>query len=246
MRTPILIAAFASTAALTCAAPARADVITQWNFNGDTAVTKEPAIGIGAATLEGSVTSRFQLFTANGSGSSDPVEYGSPNLSYNTTNFPQQGEGDKTSGIRFAVSTAGFKNIVLSYDIRHANNSSRYEQVQYSTDGSNFADIDLFDGDSGATWFNGRSVDLSAIPGVSDNPNFAFRIVATFAPGTEAYAASVAGSTYRPGGAWRFDMVTVSGTPAGAPPASVPVPAALPLFLSAVTGLGAFRRRTAV
>ena len=60
--------------------------------------------------------------------------------------------------------------------------------------------------------------DLSAVPGVNDNSNFVFRIVAEFqstatGSGSAAYvAANAPTSSYAPAGTTRFDMVTVSGT----------------------------------
>ena len=51
---------------------------------------------------------------------------------------------------------------------------------------------------------------------VNNQANFAFRIVSEFQStatdsGNPQYVATGAGSTYAPGGTWRFDMVTVSG-----------------------------------
>lgn len=92
-----------------------------------------------------------------------------------------------------------------------------------------------FDGSvsgAGDDWFNGRSVNLTSIPGVADNANFGFRVVSSFGDGT-AYLAS-SGGTYSGSGTARFDMVTVGGV-------LIPTPGAV-----ALVGLGAmvgFRRR---
>ena len=205
-----LVAAFAF------AGSAHADVVTQWNFNsiiadGNTGTgTTLPFIGTGTASLIGGVTSTFASGDASG-GSSDPAT--TDDSGWNLTTFAAQGTGDKTRGAQFAVSTVGFNNVVISYDLRHSNTSSRYEQFQYSLDGVNFVDYALFDGNLGDTWFNGRTIDLSSVAGVSNNADFAFRVVATFAPGTTAYAVSNPGSTYGTAGTWRFDMVTVNAAP---------------------------------
>jgi hypothetical protein len=54
------------------------------------------------------------------------------------------------------------------------------------------------------------------MPGVSNNSNFVFRIVAEFqstatGSGSAAYVAANSGSTYASSGTTRFDMVTISG-----------------------------------
>lgn len=138
--------------------------------------------------------------------------------------------------MRFDVSTVGFQHIVLSYDLRHSNTSSRYEQLQYTLDGSTFVDAALFDGNAGDTWFNGRSFDLSAISGADNNPNFGFRVVATLAPGNAAYAASNPANNYATTGTWRFDMVTVSAVP-------VPEPGTYALMVAGLVGVVITARR---
>jgi hypothetical protein len=238
MNSKLLLAAFALSAV---SAGAQANVLTQWNFNStvpDNATgtgTTAPTIGNGTASLVGGVAASFASGSASG-GSSDPAL--SDNSGWQTTTYAAQGTGDKTRGVQFNVNTLGYQNISVSYDLRHSNTSSRYEQVQYSLDGINFIDSTVFDGNSGDTWFNNRMIDFSALPGVSDNANFAFRILATFAPNTSTYLPSNGASNYGTAGTWRFDMVTVTGSP-------VPVPAAVWLLGSALFGLIGFRRAQA-
>lgn len=228
--------------ALMAAAPlAGAATVTQWNFNsqpndGNTGTgTLSPSVGAGTVTLVGGVTSAFNSGDANG-GSSDPQVGDDSGLQ--TTSYAAQGAGNKTTGTQFNVSTVGYSSITVSYDLRHSNTSSRYEQFQYSLDGTNFVDFgSLFDGNAGDTWFNGRTIDLSSIAGAANNANFAFRVVAAFANATSSYAPSNSANTYATTGTWRFDMVTVAGTTA------VPVPAALPLLLSGIGFIGAAVRR---
>jgi hypothetical protein len=84
---------------------------------------------------------------------------------------------------------------------------------------------------AGDDWFNGRSVNLTGVTGVANNPNFGFRLVASFGAGT-SYVNSGSGS-YATTGTWRFDMVTVNGV--------VPTPGSVALV--ALGGLIAGRRR---
>jgi hypothetical protein len=214
---------------------AHADIITQWNFNGQAPGVENsptPSIGVGAASLVGGVTSTgFSSGTANG-GSSDPALTG--NFGWQTTTYAAQGTANRSRGVQFNVSTVGKQDIVVSFDLRHSNTSSRYEQFQYSLNGINFVDSTLFDGNAGDTWFNNRTVDLSSIAGVNNNANFSFRVVAAFDT-SGAYAPSNSTATYATTGTWRFDMVTVNGVTA------VPEPSSIALL--SLVGIGGFALR---
>jgi hypothetical protein len=221
LSTKISLTSLLLAVALTSASSASAATITQWNFNSvapDNNIatgTAAPSTGTGAILLIGGVTS--PSFNS-GVGSSDLA---ADNSGYQTTNYAAQGTGNKTAGIRFNVSTVGFSSISFTYDLRHSNTSSQYEQVQYSLNGTTFFDIgSLFNGNLGDTWFNGRSIDLSSIAGASNNANFALRVVAAFAPSTTTYTASSPTGTYGTTGTWRFDQVTVSGTAVPEPSAA--------------------------
>jgi len=207
---------------------ASAVVVTQWNFNSSTpdasnsTGTTTPSLGSGIASLVGGVSSGF----ASGTGSSDPDS--ADDTAWSTAAYSPQGTEDKARGVEFRVSTLGFDSLTINYDLRHSNTSSRYEQFQYSLDGTNFIDFALFEGNTGDTWFNNRTVDLTGLSGANNNANFAFRIVSTFEPGGSVYVASNDASNYGTSGTWRFDMVTVN---------AVPVPEAK-TFAMMLAGLG--------
>jgi hypothetical protein len=226
--------------ALAFAAQANAADITQWNFNSvpaDSSIgtgTTDPNLGMGSISLLNGVTN--PSFNS-GVGSSD-TSLAVNNSGFQTTNYAAQGLNNKLSGVQFNVSTLGFEDIMVSYDLRHSNTSSRYEQFQYSLDGTSFTDLAFFDGNAGDTWFNNRTVDLSAITGADNNASFAFRVVSAFAPSTSAYAASRSTSSYE-GGTWRFDMVTVSGNAV----AAIPEPETYAMFFAGLALLGFAKRR---
>ena len=126
------------------------------------------------------------------------------------------------------VSTVGYEDITVSFDVRHSNTSSRYLQVQYTTDGSSWIDLgEALDQNTGDAWFNGNSFDLSAINAVENNASFGLRVVAAFGP-AGGYLSSNPANTFASTGTLRYDMVTINGTQ------PVPEPATL-----AALGLGA-------
>lgn len=209
-------------------------VITQWDFNGITAgdvSTAIPSEGSGVLTLIGGTT--HPATGDSGSGSSDPVSSG--NKAFQTTTYPAQGLNSATAGIQLAVSTAGFEDISLSFDLRLSNTASRWIQVWYTLNGTDYValgdpfrlggDADVSVGD---TWTNGITADFSSITGANDNPDFGVRIVTAFSAvaftehlsGTEyeanaAYEAarnvSAGSQSNYAGGTVRFDMITFSG-----------------------------------
>jgi endonuclease/exonuclease/phosphatase family metal-dependent hydrolase len=195
---------------------ARAEVITLWNFNsnppdGDLNTgTLSPALGNGTANVVGAVTDSF---TAS-NGSSDLV---ADNSNWRIAGWPPQGTGNKAHGIQFAASTVGCKRIRIGFDLRNSNTASRYTRFQYSTNGTQFVDYAVITMPA-ETWVNEQVISLEGIPGVENNPAFAFRFVIEFestatGSGPAAYATSNPGSTYGAAGTLRFDLVTVSGDP---------------------------------
>jgi len=196
------------------------NVITQWNFNNNF----NPSIGTGNFSFVGTITN-----ATSASGSS--TDSSSPNNAASTSGYPANATGGSgTSGVVFNVSTVGKQNIVIYWDVRHSGTSSRYLQFQYSTDGgvnwtnfnasSDSTENGLYVGNTTDTWFLQRKADLSTISAVNNNANFAFRIIAVFAPNTTTYVATSNGSasSYGTTGTLRYDMVTVTGTDAASLP----------------------------
>jgi endonuclease/exonuclease/phosphatase family metal-dependent hydrolase len=195
-------------------------VIAQWNFNSTSPDTNTatgsttPSAGSGTASVVGGVSPAFF------SGSTiDPANSGTDNSGWSAVTFPAQGSGNKAAGFRFNVSTAGRQNISVRYDLRASNTGSKYVRLQYSTDGNNFVDFPTATAINTATVFEPKTNNLASFSAVSDNPNFAFRIVAEFestaaSTSNQGYDGALSGTTngYAPSGTLRLDMVTISGT----------------------------------
>jgi uncharacterized protein len=222
---------------------AQADIITQWNFNlaggGSSTGTLTPNLGVGTASNVGGTSSAFNSGDANG-GSTDPVVAVPPapteDSGWQVSAFAAQGANSDGTGVQFLVSTVGFTDIIVTFDQRHSNTSSRFYAGQYTVDGgANWITATTFEGTAGDTWFNNRTIDLSAVTAADNNPSFGVRVVATFAPGTSTYFGTTANTAagYAATGTARFDMVTVNGV--------IPTPGAL--ALAGIGGLLAARRR---
>jgi hypothetical protein len=241
MKKNLIIVAFAFMC-LTAVYAAQANIITQWNFNSNpsdanTATgTTATSIGSGSIKLVGGVT--VDSAGAFNDGSSNDTNT-SDNSGYVTTNYPAQSTGNKTGGIEFDLSTAGYQSISISFDLRTSNTSSKCYRVQYSIDGTNFTDYGTapFTG-KGDNWNLNKLADLSAITGVNDNPNFKLRVVTEFDPDNpNQYTSANKNSGYATTGKYRWDMVTVSGVP-------VPEPSSVILLVAGLaSGLGYLRLR---
>ena len=238
-----LVSTLTAAAALALVAgAANADIVAQWNFNGDSSATvpgggstPSTAVGTGSASLVGGPVGSFASGISNG-GSTDPVTTSPANFGWGTTTYPAASANNETAGAQFLVSTVGFEDIGISWDQRHSNTSSRFWAFLYTTDGTNWNRLFLdntnanpgttagaafgangtLSGPAGDTWFNNRSVNLSSLIAVDDNANFGFRIVSSFDSGT-SYAASNGASSYATTGTARFDMVTIRATAIPAP-----------------------------
>ena len=217
---------------------ASAAVVTQWTFNSSDALLNltTPYLGSGTASyVGGTAPSVSAPLSGIATGWVDDTTAVSPVVNYRwtMTTFPAAAVASGTAGAKFAVSTAGYQNLVITFGLRNSNTSSKYAMLQYSTNGTNFADFgDVITGTGDA--FTSVSRDLSALTSTNNNSNFAFRVVSVFAPGTSAYAAAKSTSTYSTGGTYGFDLVTVSGT-------AIPSPGAVALI--GLAGLVARRRR---
>jgi hypothetical protein len=227
-------------------APSIPTTIALWDFNdrrdlvADYGAETSVAQLIGGIALDGDgyqddFPHDWEPYDSSASG--DPTLKGK---CLDTTAYPAQGAGSNTAGLQFDVSTVGYFGIKISFDVKHKMDSSRCIRVQYTTDrnanpvtwvsASPLFQHDILDLTQTAWWFNSNIVDLSSEPGVSNNPNFAFRIVTEFDPLMPGlYAASRSDRTYDLdpyNNKHRFDMVRVTSSTPQSAPAAVTIPEA--------------------
>ncbi len=224
MKSSVKITAAAVLIAAACltASSGRASVLAFWNFNG-TFDTNNPAPFEGTGT---SAAVNCDPFLQPNMDALDTTG-GGTNTAWGTQNYPAQGESNKLSGAQFNVSTAGSKNITVSYDTRGTTTASEFERLQYTTNGTDFIDFPASSSFSSAAIYESRSFSLAGFPGVRDNPNFAIRVVTEF-QSTATYGASnntnyvpISAAQYGTSGTVSYDLVTISGddiTDANTPP----------------------------
>jgi autotransporter-associated beta strand protein len=185
-------------------------VITQWNFNNYTLSSSSPppSFGTGVATLLGGTTGSYQeIGGTTDPGSPDPLDPTTmQSRVWQITNFPAANAGSGTAGGQFTTSTVGRTNLIFTFDFRASAQGSRWYQIQYTTDGTNYlpvgGPVDVL---TTSAWANSTTVNFAGIAGTA-SANFGVRVVSVFEPGTSAYAG--AGGAYNPSGQTRFDMVT--------------------------------------
>ena len=180
-------------------------VISQWDFDAATpAAAMLPTTGSGTFTTIGGVEENL---------TSGVMPAGNPSTgkAFSVKTFPAQGTASRTAGFQFAVSTENYTGITVSFDPRSSGTGSKWQQYEYSTDGTTW---NIIGDNAGAlvNAFTATPMVTVTLPVAAENQaNLVFRIVSVFVPSTSAYD-SVAGGTYAEGGAWRIDNATFSGT----------------------------------
>jgi hypothetical protein len=202
-----------------------ADTIALWDFNypeaGDAnplTGTWAPYAGSGSLTNIGGTTNYLNTPPNGGAtATSDPRT--SDNSALRLGFFPGTTSANRTAGIQFYTSTAGYENIRVTWDQENSNTASRYWRVQYTRDrGASWNDFIVVALAGGTAWQKQLAADFRTVPGVGNNPGFGFRLVSEFestatGAGTAGYAANLSSSSYGVTGTLWIDMVRVSGTP---------------------------------
>ncbi len=137
------------------------------------------------------------------------------NLAWGTQDYPAATVSNKQAGVQFNVNTIGAKNIKVSFDLRATTTASKYQRLQYTTNGTDFIDYpvsQLYN----ATTYESYAYDLTGFPGVANNANFGIRIVSEFestAKYTNTNDATYVGASagYSPNGTLSYDIVEITG-----------------------------------
>jgi hypothetical protein len=279
---PILLTAALVLAVALVSAPATQAqvIITQWNFTsavgaGDN--SPAPTTGNGTASMLGMTNSYTETNGAGGStlgtgsvASGDIVSTtGIANSSLTLFTWRirgVKGSGDTgtanngwdlsapqySQGVEFDINTTGYSNLTFSFDWYSTTQGVRTLQEQYTTDGTDWINInsplqavanDYF-GTSSPT----NTISFNGVSGVANDPDFGVRLVSAYDPsysgaGSPSYTSAnvTAGITQynNNSGNWRFADITLEGT------ATVPEPgttAAITGILALAAGL-IYRRR---
>jgi len=191
-------------------------VITRWNFNNS---DLSPSTGSGAVQAVGGVAAGL----VNGvAGSSDRATINKA--------VSVKGATGQFTGLQFALSTAGKKEVKVFWDIAASGSASKFTRFQYTLDVTATAPVwvdynPALQDSPGVTPAGGlyvldvvdstllqRSADLSLVSGVENNAKFGFRVITAYAPGTSAIArADGTSAAYSTVGTVKYDMVTVTG-----------------------------------
>lgn len=183
-----------------------AQTFAEWNFdNVDPVAAMLPTTGSGTFTIIGGVENNL---TAGLMPAGNP----STGKAYSIKTFPAAGAASGTAGFQFDVPTGAFADpIYVTFDPRGSNTSSRWQQYEYTLDGSTWNVL----GNNGGLLTNSFTatpmVRLNLPAGCGGNDSFKFRIVSIFDPGTGDYSAvgfaNPTPSVYGTGGTWRIDNV---------------------------------------
>lgn len=212
-----------------------ADIIRRWDFNSPagaedfqpTTGTVSPSLGGGGpARTIGGLTNRFGSVAGGATSDPNTLDNSQWRVGGDATS-PAPGTRNKETGVEFPASTAGFRNIRVSWDQQNSATASRYWRWQYTVDGTHWIDHTVVtaahagpdaNGLGTPLWQVGLATDLSQVAGVADNPSFALRLVSEFestatGAGQAGYVANRPENNYGMAGTLWLDMVTVTGDP---------------------------------
>jgi hypothetical protein len=206
------------------AGTASADVLAQWTFETSVPTTAGPfSPEVGSGSALGGTGGTYSNPSGNGS-----LESFSSN-GWDTGDFYQ-----------FSASTAGYEDVIVTFDQISSSTGPRDYAFQYSTDGSNFTTFGNYTvivNTSPNNWSSSTpivassySFDLSALSALDNQAAVYFRL-------TQTSATSANGGTVAATGTNRVDNFTINAT-------LVPEPGTVALAAAGL-GLAMLRRRSA-
>ncbi|MCX7993169.1 MAG: hypothetical protein N2651_05825, partial [Fimbriimonadales bacterium] len=151
-----------ATAAITISA-AQTQLVF-WNFNESTPLNENamltPDAGVFASQAQISVArAEFRFNNSNTGFRGSPLDPNNqnhpnpPNWGLQTTQYPAQGQNSGRAGIVVSVPTTGYKDIVVKFDVRWSNSSSKFLAVEYTTDGgTNWTRVRTLEARRGDRW----------------------------------------------------------------------------------------------
>lgn len=185
--------------------------ITYWNFESLNLV---PSIGQGTLFPIGGVGIDGWDKTGISDGISTPAGFAETTLSkigagLQTSLYPAQGTNPMSGGIRMNINTSGYKNLLLSFDVRHGGTSANKIVLKYTTDGGTTWDkAATFTDTKDDTWYL-CNFNFNKYPGAENNPNFGIILVTNY--DTVQYVPVKLTTPYDPTGAIRFDNIRLRG-----------------------------------
>ncbi|MGC4041172.1 MAG: hypothetical protein QM710_10400 [Flavobacterium sp.] len=214
--------------------------IASWTFEPwqGTIANPTPNIGSGSASVVNNGGGTITVLQRTGmTGSGCGAQNGASTGAWAFEPFAP-GSTNESNGAQFNASTSTYQNIKLTWDQRFSNTSANTVRLQYTTNGSTWTNFIMtaanttlcagsinangcFENNTGDV-YRRVAVDFSAIPAINNNPNFGVRMLASYYQSTSEFRQSDApGSVANPAGTWRFDNVTITGTPLTGPNPSV-------------------------
>ncbi|WP_353149412.1 choice-of-anchor I family protein [Chryseobacterium sp.] len=189
-------------------------LIHYWNFNNNSSASSitTPSSTLIGGTLNTIAGGSSEIDFAGGTGQNFNVENlnarnGDPSGTHLRFNNPIGG------ALQFNLPTTGYQNVIIKFTTRRSGQGAGTQTWSYSTDGTTFIPYQTVNPQDANPQL--VTFDLSAVPGVSDNPNFKLK----------AEFSATGGGT---GGNNRFDNFTVDAEPTGTTDTTPPIAAYLP------------------
>ncbi len=185
--------------------------ISSWDFESKNIL---PAVGQGSLTFVGGVG--IEDWTKTGINDGISIPMGIPETlemkagtGLQTFNYPVQGTNPQTAGIRIDINTTGYKNLVLSFDVRHGGTSANKIVLNFTTDGGlSWDKVATYTHEKDDMWYL-CNFNFQNFPEAFNNPKFGINLVTNF--DTLEYVPVKLTTPYDPTGPIRYDNIKLRG-----------------------------------